>query len=325
MKKNLLAGLFMALVTGSFAQSLKVTMFISPFPDCSVELIGKTMPLIAYNNTFEITKNRFILDFRESVKDNSIPPDALHVIFLIDQDGRRRIKAETQPSFTNIEKEILDFSKHPLPYHYSLYDIQNGFEYHIYLKRPEQLDSLYSVNFIDALNKAFTPMEKELNRSYSVHVQGIDTTWTVSGLQKHSKMSLELGTFTGLGLINNHITPLLGIGGYLKSLDNFGRARRRLGLLYEIRVLSDYSKYEFYNTSIIGSVNFQYDFNFSTDIKKEFWNGIHAGIFIAKEGSLKNAFRFGFETHLSSFAVNFDFFTTQLDDLGLGLSVFFNL
>jgi len=244
---------------------------------------------------------------------------------MVSRDGRRRLKAETEGSFIDIEKEIQDFNNNSLPYRYSLFDIPNDFEYHIYLKSPEQLDSMYKVNFKGTLDTFLASKENELNKYYSVQIQKDDTTWTLSDFQRHKKIAIELGPFTGSSLINNHFTPMIGLGSYFQKTDKYGKARRRIGFLYELRVLADYNKFEFSNTSLVSSVTFHFDTNLSKELKKDFWTGIHGGIFIAKEGSLKNAGRIGFKYHAGSIAVDFDFIFLRDDNMGLGLTLFYYL
>lgn len=311
MKKRmlLLAGAWLILCLTATAQAPKLydTIYLNPFPGCTVALMGRGMEKLIRDNRFEVTKNAFISDFRASAKDPDFPARSTYVLYLIGADGRRRLKARPDEWGLDADAEILQFNSGLPPYHYALYDLPNRFEYHIYLSRPEDLDRVYELNGSSVLAQALGNRGKELDRYSVLSLRRSDSAWTYTSNRLPRKL-VELNVFMGTTLLYSKLGPLLGMEAYLCFPDKYKHLRYRVGLGFEYSVFADYAERTFRNPYYLTNYTLRYDHNVSREKGRERWAGMHIGVYTDPDmpgysGSLRRTFQYGFQTQLMPFAL----------------------
>ncbi|HEY0039668.1 MAG TPA: hypothetical protein VGB71_03345, partial [Flavisolibacter sp.] len=198
-------------ITAKGQKPLQDTISITPFPEARVLLVSRDIDKLVRENNFEVLKNQFIADMKESAKDSDFPAQPREAIYMVAADGRRRIKAKPEElaPFDPV-KEINEFSAGLPPVHYTIYDLARMMEYHIFLKTTEQLTQLTDINFT-SIQAPLEARRKSVLKSVKVEVERENNSWQVTPFISRRSMILELSTGFNVSLFNSTLSPGLSI------------------------------------------------------------------------------------------------------------------
>jgi hypothetical protein len=300
------------------------TIRVEPFDGARIVLTGNNMKKLAGSNNLELLKNKFISDFRESEKDRDFPADSKNMIYLASADGRRRLKARpVEETGFDLDREISEFRQNLPVYHYTIYDLGNQFEYHIYVKDTTMLERLASLNCAALLSEATDKEPKALRKANVLQIAPADGKWTITGRGTKRFDVLELGTGIGLGLINSNWSPVIGVSMAVILHNQYGKATFRPGIDLKFHTFADYSNFEFSNIYTVADYSAFFTFNSSR--KKERWAGLSVGMLQTqhkeKAGSLDGAWKVGIISTIGDFNVNFDFIRDRNKNSSLGFTI----
>ncbi len=316
MRMLLALGLCFAFTFQTFAQENKQqdSIYITPFAGCKIVLVGKSIDKLLKENNLEVLKNKFIEDYRESAKDKDFPAGAKCMIYLASQDGRRRLKAAPDENMPlNIEQEMTIFKSDLPPFHYTIYDLTKAFEYHIYVKDPEDLQKLATVNCTQLLAHATGADALKLKKYVSIEVGPTDTGFAIQQQRRNGMDAISLSGFVGAGLINSSFAPTIGLDVEFIKLNKYRKANFKVGSSYSFNVMADYQNKSFYNFYKFHSQDLHFLKNLS-HTKEDFFLGLSIGKYFtdklfgsAMNGSLDKAWKFGVINQFKSFGIAYDF------------------
>jgi hypothetical protein len=301
-------------VSAAAQKPLSDTIAITPFPDSKVLLIGPDMNKLVKENNFELLKNGFITDMKESAKDADFPANAKEAIYLVAADGRRRIKAKPEELTPfDTDKEISTFSAGLPPVHYTIYDLRNAMEYHIYLKDPQQLDLLSAINFT-TIQMPVEAQGKSVSKVTKLEVERENNEWQVIAPRPIRSATLELYAGFNASLFNSTLSP--GISGHVDFLflTKHRTPRYKIGTAFTLNALGEFQDYKFKNLHLARGVDIRLMKNYYTDNSRPLWYGILIGHIRRAENldslpsrSLSNRFKFGIAADKGHLGVEYAF------------------
>lgn len=315
MKALLALGLCFALTFPLLAQEKEMketdSVYITPFAGSKIILVGKNMEKLLKENNLEVLKNKFIQDYQESAKDKDFPATAKNIIYLAGQDGRRRLKAvpdETVP--VKVEDEIESFKSNLPAYHYTIYDLTKNYEYHIYVKDPDDLDSLKSIDLTALIAGSKYPNRFLAFRyAKALEIVPTDTGFYFKNISSSHLDQLEIVPTVGLGLINSSLSPNIGGDAYIHHFNKYGKSSFKTGFSYSFNMLADYQNKKFSNFTPISS----YSLFFIQDLKVIGF-GVSLGKYSSgkifgseQKNSLDKAWKFGIISDLKNFRLEYNF------------------
>jgi hypothetical protein len=310
MKKTMLlaSGLFIALAATAQTGLNNDTIRMAPMKGAEVILTGNGLSRLTSNNNVEMLKNKFIQDYHESAKDREFPANAHTMIYLASEDGRRRIKAKADDDATlDVTKEIENFSRNLPPYHYTIYDLANKFEYHIYLKDPQQLDELAGINLAQIILDALSKDHPDLKHNNQAIINYTDNSWLMKLHNKKVDM-IYITSPVGIALLNNQWSPTIGLDLDLKFTNRYGQGVFKFGTSINFQVQTDYSNLEFSNINLLTGTSGHFMFNLSKGGDKETWFGLSFGKMRSEKGGpLDNVWKGGLIVQTSKFGIQYDF------------------
>lgn len=316
MKIILALGLCLALIFQTFAQEKKLldSIYIIPFAGSKIVLVGNGIIKLVKENNLEVLKNKFIEDYRESVKDKDFPAGAKSMIYLASPDGRRRLKATPdEDTPLNIDNEIAVFKQNLPSYHYTIYDLTKSFEYHIYVTVPGDLEKMAQVNCQALLTSSTANKITTLNKYTSIEIANSDSGFAIKNKNRNRLDALSLSGFVGVGLINSSFAPAIGLDVEFIKLNKYRKTNFKAGSNYSFNVMADYQNKSFHNFYKFHSLDLHFSKNLS-HTKEDFFLGISAGRYFtdklfgsATNGSLDKAWKFGIINQFKSFGVAYDF------------------
>lgn len=278
MQKKMLAALGLCFAISASAQNIPSdTIVITPLTGTKVLLIGNSMDRIMKENNFELQKNQFATDMKEAFKEPGFADDTKEVIYLVAPDGRRRLKAKPEELAPfDTQKEIRFFASNLPPYHYTIYDLQRQFEYHIFLTQPQQLEQLATTNFSLAINAVETKEKKA--KSYArIDVEQDNKEWRVTPKKEGRRLVMELSTSFAVGLYNSTLSPGIGIHVDFPFLNKHGIPKFKIGTGFTLQALSEYQDFHFKNVHGAVSGDIRLMWNAARQPSRWLWAGLLLG------------------------------------------------
>jgi hypothetical protein len=312
-KKMLLAlGLCFALYVSTNAQNAPSdTIAITPLQGTKILLVGNSMERLVKENNFELQKNQFVTDMKEASKEPGFE-DTKEVLYFVAPDGRRRLKAKPEELVPfDTQKEIQSFSSNLPPYHYTIFDLQRQFEYHIFLTQPLQLEELTGMNFTLAIN-ALEAKEKKAKSFVRINVEQDNKEWKVTPTKQNRGVVLELSTSFAVGLYNSTLSPGLGVHADFVFMNKYRVPKYKIGTGFTLQALSEYQNFQFKNVHGAISADIRLLSNIAKQPGRSLWTGFLVGRLRSgiPEGStvkhpLADRFKFGVAVESGFLGVEF--------------------
>lgn len=254
------------------------TIALTPIPGTKVLLIGKSMESIIKTNNFEVQKTQFIADMKASANEGDFPEAPREVIYLVAADGRRRLKAKPEELTPfDTQKEIADFANNLPPIHYTIFDLQRQFEYHIFLSRPEQLAQLSTINFSTAIN-ALEEKERNAKRFARIDAEPEGGDWKITPMPVNlPRAILEFSTNFAVSLYNSTLAPGIGFNLDIVWLNKHRIPKYKLGSSLTVQALSEYQDFQFKNIHGALSTDVRFLWNVARTSNRPFWTGFLVG------------------------------------------------
>jgi hypothetical protein len=232
------------------------------------------------------------------------------MIYLTGQDGRRRLKAvpdEMTP--LKLEDEIAAFKSNLPAFHYTIYDLAKNYEYHIYVKGPEELEQLMAINLTNVIADAKQPAHWRIKAITTAEIVPDSNAYAYRTSYKRRWDMLSLSGFLNGMLVNNRFTPGVGLNLDLTFNNRYGRPNYKVGYDFGVNFFGDSkgdSSLTLYN---INSHGFHFMKNVS-GTKKEYWLGLSFGRFStfaepdkSRNGNLYRARKYGIISQFSNWGV----------------------
>ena len=308
-KSMLLASLTFFVFTPAISQVLaKDSIVIEPFAGSKVVLVGRSMGNILKGNNFEFLKNTFITDLKAAEADPQFSGLQSDAIYMVAEDGRRRLKLKPEELTFDLKKELSNFSQNWPSFHHTIFDLQRSQEYHIYFSKAEDLDSIHALNFA----KLFLDYESgftELVNYTNITLTKEGEFWTLDKRRDKQKVIIEFRLpGIGVSVINSLIGPTVGFYVDFKFSDRYGRPGIILGLGGSYSTFGEYSDFKFKNMmvmrtvdlSISGSMGGNSSVGFLFGYMKAYYPD-HPGV----QSDLNKKFRLGFIYKVNAFTVEY--------------------
>jgi len=280
MQKKMLVALplYLALSLSATAQNAPSdTIAIMPFTGTKVLLIGNSMQRLMKENNFELQKNQFATDMKEASKEPGFAEDTKEVIYLVAPDGRRRLKAKPEELVPfDTQTEIRAFASNLPPYHYTIFDLQRQFEYHIFVTQPQQLEQLASTNFSLPIN-ALETKEKKAYKYSRIDLDQDNKEWKVAPQRSNQRAIIELSTSFAVGLYNSTLSPGIGVHADFVFLNKHRIPQYKIGTGFTLQALSEYQNFQFKNVHGAVSADIRLLWNVARQPNRSLWTGFLIG------------------------------------------------
>lgn len=214
-----------------------------------VHITGSSLEAImAYTGTDSL-KQLFIADLDKAMKNNAIADDTRKLHYLVSPNGQRRLKAALDPASEepfNLEREAKRMELDLPPYEYIIYDIKRSVEIHIYLEDHSNLAMLGNLRLDEAV---VSVKKKEAQKHYRIDMQRTETGYKISDRKNSRTNTFEIAPTTGIVLLSNIPSPLLGTDVSFNFNTKYNVPLARIGLSTSYFMLSEYSDGRFTNIS----------------------------------------------------------------------------
>lgn len=280
-----------------------------------VLIIGNTLnKLKDFGPTADRLKTAFLNDISKAFSERTIGSSALEVHYFVQDENKRRIKAEAaeySEKRVDVAFEILRLKLDLPKYNYTIYNLNTGMRILVFMNHPDSLISqLGEVSLNEAIVEA-TKSKKLIQNYYKVEV-ATDSNY-VREIKRAGANSylFQFVPTVGVTLFGNTLSPVLGSQIDLRFNNKYGIGKYRVGFLFESFPIIERTNGEI--TSINGIANLECRFLVNTLPYKRnnsYWLGFQAGLLIPSNQQMFNApeaFKFGFTTEvMGPFSWSFD-------------------
>jgi len=279
-------------------EQLTDTIVISPNKEFKIMLIGEGTKNVATNNKFDSLKLLFLADLEEAFAKNAYPMETKQTYYFVAKNGKRRLKIESedyQQTAIDIEKEKEELELNLPPYHYTIFDMANNYQYQVYLSDPKKLALLKDINCSAIIQEAAIG-KKVFRKEYRIDIEQEKGKWVNTTVTKNRWDFLEVTTNAGATMVGSSLSPLLGASCYFMTSDKFRVPKLRAGLAINTYTFSEYSNFDFKNIYIVSDYELRFMLNIGQKSipKKPIWLGVDVGTFVGyKKGNLDKSIKFG--------------------------------
>jgi hypothetical protein len=304
-------------VTGPIVDYYEVgdTIVVHLMQNNKVLIIGNTLnKLKDFGPTADRLKTAFLNDISKAFSERTISSSALEVHYFVQDENKRRIKAEAaeySEKRVDVAFEILRLKLDLPKYNYTIYNLNTGMRILVFMNHPDSLISqLGEVSLNEAIVEA-TKSKKLIQNYYKVEV-ATDSNYVREIKRAGAKSYLfQFVPTVGVTLFGNTLSPVLGSQIDLRVNNKYGIGKYRVGFLFESFPIIERTNGEI--TSINGMANLECRFLVNTLPYKRnnsYWLGVQAGLLIPSNQQMFNApeaFKFGFTTEvMGPFSWSFD-------------------
>jgi hypothetical protein len=320
-------------VTGPIGEYSEVgdTIVIHLKQNNKVLIVGNTLnKLKDFGPTADRLKTAFLNDIGKAFSERTISSSALEVHYFVQDENKRRIKAEAaeySEKRVDVAFEILRLKLDLPKFNYTIYNLNTGLRILVFMNHPDSLLSqLGEVSLNEAIVEA-TKNKKLIQNYYKVEV-ATDSNYVREIKRAGAKSYLfQVVPTVGVTLFGNTLSPVLGSQIDLRFNNKYGIGKYRVGFLFEGFPIIERTNGEI--TSINGMANLECRFLFNTLPYKRnnsYWLGVQAGFLIPSKDQIFNApeaFKFGFTTEvMGPFSWSFDLISIpKLEDSIYSLTV----
>ena len=271
-----------------------------------VLIVGNTLKKLKdYGPTADRLKTVFLNDISKAFSERSISSSALEVHYFVQDENKRRIKAEAaeySEKRVDVPFEILRLKLDLPKYNYTIYNLNTGLRMMVFMNHPDSLLSqLGEVSLNEAIVEA-TKSKKLIQNYYKVEV-ATDSNHVREIKRAGAKSFLvQFVPIIGVTLFGNTLSPVLGSQFDLRFNNKYGIGKYRVGFLFEGFPMIERTNGEI--TSINGMANLECRVLVNTlpfKSKTAYWLGIQAGLLIPSNEQMFNApeaFKIGFTTEV---------------------------
>ena len=262
-------------------------------------------------------KTAFLTDINTAFKEQSIYPTAKEVHYFVQDENKRRIKAEA-PEYTdnkiNVAYEILRLKLDLPKYSYTIYNLNNGVQMMFFVNHPDSLlPQLGDVSLNEAIIIA-TNNKKTVRKNYKLEVDTDSNYYRISKKVSAKSDMLEVNPYLGITLLGNIFSPLIGVQADLMFTNKYGIGKYRIGINYAGLTLLERSNGDISDISLVSIFEGKFMYNISPKTRSNsYWLGIQGGVLKSTNGgNLNNALKFGFTTEgIGPFSYSIDFINTN--------------
>jgi hypothetical protein len=305
------------------------TITISPAKDFVVMLVGHNINEIKEKNRFDSLKTLFIADWEQAIASNAYPANAKQTFYFVASNGKRRLKTESEEyqAAIDVDKEKQSLEAGLPAYHYTIYDLARGYQYHIYTNDPQKIPLLKDMNCNEIMAKTLTDKKANTKRA-KVDIINNNNEWKAEYFVPQTRDFLVLSPTIGANLTGNSWSPSIGASMYVQFGNKYGTPKLKLGVTASSYMLSDYGGFQFKNVYAVGDFEGRLLWNTThlTQPKKPIWLGVGAGrINGYGKGDLDKSFKAGVIMQYKDLEYSFNFIKSKNTDKNLiyGLSVKF--
>jgi hypothetical protein len=295
------------------------TIIIKPDTNIKVIFIGTTMKEMTSFEALDTLKNMLIADVAKAKTQPGYPQDAHTTHYFVSEDGKRRVKAESQDFIEqgiDVEKEARSIKLGLPKYSFIIHDLRSGNEIQIYLDDPSRLSTLANYSFTDAI-KTIAGEKKIQRTSYRVDLERSDKLYMVQQTHRDRNDLIEITVQCGFGLIGNQWSPAIGADLVMGLSNKYGVSTFRIGGSYLAYSFPQNNDLDFSKINFVQGIDAKFMFNMRNEqskSEKNRWFGVTAGKYTSSEPSgLDNRWKVGIVTdNIGPF--NFKFETVFLKE-----------
>ncbi|MEO8150251.1 MAG: hypothetical protein ABI723_21635 [Bacteroidia bacterium] len=282
--------------SANVAINYRDTILIRPDATTQVLFLGKNLDEMINYTGLDSLKNLLVADVDKARTQPGYPAQSKLTHYFVHPNGKRRLKAESEDYAepqVNVADEERSLYLDLLPYQFIIYDFAKNYRIHIYLKNPDDLNKLASVNFKDALIAA-SLNKKTVKHSYRIDALKSNDNWKVENSYGNKLDQLESGFAIGVNLIGSRLSPLANFDLSLIFNNKYNHPFIKTGFSYSVSSFSNWDNSEITDLCILSSYDLKFLTNLSQD--KTHWFGVQFGIMDNYKSSspFDNKFKFGF-------------------------------
>lgn len=262
-------------------------------------------------------KTSFLNDINKAFTEQSIYPTAKEVHYFVQDENKRRIKAEAaeySDKRVDVAFEILRLKLDLPKYSYTIYNLNNGVRMMVFMNHPDSLlPQLGEVSLNEAIATA-TKDKKEIRKNYKLEISTDSNYYRVSNKLSARADILEVNPYFGLTLLGNTFSPVVGAQMDLRFTNKYGIGKYRFGLGMTGLTMVERINGDISAVNLITTYEARVMYNVSPRVRgKSYWLGIQGGVLkTTNGGKLDNAVKFGFATEgLGPLGWSIDFVKTK--------------
>lgn len=278
---------------------------------------GSISKLKDFGSVADRLKTSFLNDINKAFNEQSIYPTAKEVHYFVQDENKRRIKAEAaeySDKRVDVAYEVLRLKLDLPKYSYTIYNMDNGVRMMVFVNHP---DSLLTQLGEVSLNEAITIAAKEkkvVRKNYKLEVSTDSSYYRVSNKLSAKADILEVNPYFGVTLLGNTFSPVVGAQMDLRFTNKYGIGKYRFGLGLTGLTMVERTNGDISAVNLITTYEGRFMYNTSPRVRgKSYWLGIQGGVLkTTNGGKLDNAIKFGFTTEgLGPLGWSVDFINTK--------------
>lgn len=300
MYQHALAQRAAALVTGlDNSRMCSDTLVVKLQGNGQLWIVGKQFEDVrVYAEKVDEVKTTFLADLTKAYQGGLIRNTSTEVYYFYNGQTSRRVKAEA-PDYVdariNVTYEQLRITQSLPKFHYTIFDLANGQEWHLFINNSDSVMPLLSdISLKMAIQKIAD--DKKLVKKYTrFDVSTNVMPYTIEGKTKFHADFLEITPFFGVTLLGNQVSPVLGGTFSLRHNNKYDNPTYKTGLSLTGATLMSMNGTDI---SMVSVVNF-YDAFFALNLNsrskgKTQWIGLQGGLVKATDSpALKGAYKVG--------------------------------
>ena len=251
-----------------------------------------------YAEKVDEVKTTFLADLTKAYQNGLIRTTSTEVYYFYNGQTSRRIKAESAEyadAKVNVAFEQTRMSLNLPKFHFTLYDLSNGQEWHIFASNTDSVIAQLSEVSLKTAIKTMVADKRSVKRATKIVLQTDSNNYRITSPQPYYQASIEIGPYVGATLIGGNLSPVLGASGFYRHTNKYGRSILKVG-----GSLTGFSFMSMNGTEISKvSLMQAYDGFFAINLNSRSrgnhqWFGLQAGIIKAPDTkAMNNAFKFG--------------------------------